>query len=72
MRKHVDHCDFSCYRKSITMDIDISFVIQYNHFVVVLLKVNCVILLRGFLGFFCFGFFLFFLNKTTKEISFKI
>lgn len=40
----MDHCDFGYYRKSINMDIDISFVIQYNYFVVVLLKVNCILL----------------------------
>lgn len=45
----MDHCDFSYYRKSITMDIDISFVIQYNYCAVVLLKVNCILLSFFFL-----------------------
>lgn len=40
----MDHHDFSYYRKSIYMDIDVSFVIQYNYFVVVLLKVNRILL----------------------------
>lgn len=44
------------------MDIDISFVIQYNYFVVVLLKVNCILLSRVFI---------IILKKMTKGLSFK-
>lgn len=41
------------------MDIDVSFVIQYNYFVVVLLKVNCISL----------TFFLFFSLKKKKRLQ---
>lgn len=48
----MDHCDFGYYRKSINMGIDIYFLIQYNDFVVVLLKVNCILLSQVFYYYF--------------------